>query len=146
MKRLVIALAAILLIVVVLLVGLAASAESAWFARFLARQASGVLEREVRVEGALDIDWSLRPVIRLPPLAVANPEWAGSEPMLRLQAAETRVDLRQLLRGRLALEYVQLEQPRIHLLREAERSSWDGLTGEDESEDGGGFPELVVDA
>lgn len=130
-----------LAVIVVLLGSLAAIAETRWFAGLLARQASSALDREVAVDGALDIDWSLHPRIRLPSLTVANPGWTDVQPMARLDGAEMTLDLAALPRGRIALNNLLLARPRLNLLRAADgRSSWDGLTGDD-----GGGPAIALD-
>lgn len=133
----------ILPVIIVVLAGtLAAVAETAWFAGLLARRAGGALDREISVDGALDIDWSLRPRLRLPPLTIANPDWTDIQPMARLDGAEVTLDLTALARGRIALGDLLLIGPRLNLLRAADgRSSWDSLTGDGS----GGGPAVSLD-
>lgn len=131
MRRIVIALAVVVIAVFVLIGGIVAAAESEWFARFAARQASAALSREVTVAGAFDIDWSLHPRIHVPALTVANPDWVEGAPLARLRGAAVTVDLTQLPLGRLALSNLLLDQPRAALFRtEDGRSSWHGVAGD----------------
>ena len=56
-----------------------------------------------------------QPRVRAQAVAFANPAWAAAPHMLTADAVEARIDLRQLLRGRLAVPELRLERPRVFL-------------------------------
>jgi len=144
MKRLAIGLIVVLITISILVSGLLIMAQTNWFAQALARQASQALQRELRLAGALQIDWSLHPRIHVPELTLANAAWAGERPLLQLQSAELTLDLPALLRGQLAIRDLFLKQPQLVLVRSPDgRRNWDGLSGR--QGEGGRF-QLTLDA
>ena len=79
----------------------------------LALQKTG---RELRIGGELEVDFGwLYPRLRAQTLSFANPPWAAAPHMVLSDAAEISIDLRQLLRGRLAFPEVRLLRPRVFL-------------------------------
>lgn len=72
--------------------------------------------RELRIAGDLDVSFAW-PVSRVRAQAVtfANPAWATATQMVDTEVAEIDVDLRQLLRGRLAFPEVRFTRPRVFL-------------------------------
>lgn len=138
MNRLVKGLVIILLIIGVLLVGLVFAAESPWFSQFVARQASARLDREVTIDGAFDIDWSLHPRIRIPALTIANAPWANQQPLAQIASTELTLNLRPLLGGHLAIDNLLLQAPRFNLQRLGDgRSNWQELIGRPGAKGGG---------
>ena len=75
----------------------------------LALQKTG---RVLRIEGPLSVAlaWPL-PRVRAEGLRFANPAWATAPQMLEAEAVEATVDLRELLRGRLAFPTLVLVRP-----------------------------------
>lgn len=122
--------------IILILLGLATPAvlESERAKRWAADYVSARLGREVTVDGPLQIDWSLRPVVHLSQVRVANPAWAGPQPMLQIRQVTARLDLGELHRLRLPVPRLALTGPELLLVRDSQgRANWDGLLG-----DGGG--------
>lgn len=106
-----------------------------WLAGQVSQHLNG---REVTI-GGLGIGWGWPPTLRFADVAIANPDWAEADHLLDLSALEVVVDPGALLHGRLALERVHLERPRLHLARrETGESTWAGLFGGDDTSGGGG--------
>ena len=106
-----IALGALLLLVA----GAVLVLESAWFRGWLEDQASRQLGREVTIQQHT-IDWGAPLTLRLDDVRVANPDWA-EDPMAQLHELSVRLNPRELLRGRIALERIDVVQPVLTLLR-----------------------------
>jgi uncharacterized protein involved in outer membrane biogenesis len=86
--------------------------------------------------GSLDIDWGFPLGIHVGGVEIANPEWAKHPYMLTLEAMQAKLDVGALLTGDLSLQLLALEQPEVHLTRQADgRSNWAALTSEDSSRD-----------
>src|SRR5512133_2107669 len=73
--------------------------------------ASTVTGREVRIAGALGIDYSLRPRMRASKVTVANPDWSEHPDMLRADAVTVQIDLPALVHGAFVLPELRLESP-----------------------------------
>lgn len=86
--------------------------------------------------GSLDIDWGFPLGIHVGGVEIANPEWAEHPYMLKLEAMQVKLDVGALLIGDLSLQLLALEQPEVHLTRQADgRANWTALTSEDSSSD-----------
>jgi len=146
MRRFGAGLAIVLALIGLLVAALLASLETDWFARRLSQGLSEQFQREVVIGAPLDIDWSLRPVVRAQDVRVGAPDWAGPAPTAAVAAMAARFDPRGLFRGELTIEQLVLERPELALIRAADgRASWDGLTGGGEG--GSALPfELVLAA
>jgi len=106
-----------------------------WLAGQVSQHLNG---REVTI-GGLGIGWGWPPTLRFADVAIANPDWAEADHLLDLSALEIAIDPGALLHGRLALERVHLERPRLHLARrQTGESTWAGLFGGDDTSGGGG--------
>lgn len=89
--------------------------ESAWFRGWLEEQASRQLGREVTIQEHT-IDWGAPLTLRLGEVQVANTEWAD-DPMAHLDELSVRLNVGELLRGRVALERIDVVQPELTILR-----------------------------
>jgi uncharacterized protein involved in outer membrane biogenesis len=83
---------------------------------FFARQlvefaASTVTGREVKIEGAFDIDWSLAPTMHAAKVTMSNPDWSERPNMLGAESLTVQVDLQALLHGHLVLPQLRLMSP-----------------------------------
>lgn len=59
-------------------------------------------------------------------LRVANADWAGDVPMVAAQSAALGVDTRALLQGRIAIESITADAPKLSLTRQADgRANWE---------------------
>ncbi|WP_425259302.1 AsmA family protein [Rubrivivax sp. RP6-9] len=72
--------------------------------------------RLLQIDGDLRLAaaWPL-PRVRAERVRLANPAWASAPQLLQADALEASIDLRELLRGRLALPEVTLLRPRLFL-------------------------------
>ena len=92
----------------------------------VARFASSRIHRTVSIDGHLRVHlltWS--PSVTVWGLRVAQPGWAQPGDMIVVRQATASIRLPQLLRGRVLLPVVDLQQPRIVLIRDLEgRANW----------------------
>lgn len=87
---------------------------------------SGVLGRQVAIEGDLDVDWGWTPRITATGVRIANAEWAGPDDMLRVKRLSFRIALRDLLHGRIVLPDVTIAGGRLNLARNKDgAANWD---------------------
>lgn len=93
----------------------------------VSRMASRHLHRDVRIDGPLRVHlFSSEPSVSIDNLSVANPDWAGGGSMVELRHLQFAVQLSQLLLGHLVLRTLELDQPKVSLLRDAkQRANWD---------------------
>ena len=129
------------LIWVLILVGAAVLAAVLWL-YFLdwntmrgpvARYASYRLGREVRIEGPLDVHlFSFTPRASVSGLTVANPSWAGKPLAAEVTRLSVSIRLMPLLIGKVVLPNLELEGPKIEIVRERDgRTNWDFGKGGD---------------
>jgi uncharacterized protein involved in outer membrane biogenesis len=97
-----------------------------WLRGPVARIASGALHREVRIAGDLDVHpWSLSPRAEVHGVRIANPAWAGAQPMADVDRIAVQVKILPLLRGKVVLPLLQVTHPDVGLVREANgRNNW----------------------
>jgi len=121
---------------VLLVVIAAVLVQTQWAREKIEAQLSQRLDGRAVEIGNLDIDWGFPLGISVSNVEIANPEWAKHPYMLKLDAMQAEIDVGALLTGNLSLQLLELEQPEIHLARQADgRSNWAALTSEDSSSD-----------
>ncbi|SLN73785.1 AsmA family protein [Oceanibacterium hippocampi] len=86
-----------------------------WFRGPLETMASERLGREARIAGAISVDLSLQPRIRIDDIAVADADWGGEKAMLKIDRLELVIVLKDLLTFDLVFPEVRLERPRLAL-------------------------------
>src|SRR4029450_1140468 len=86
-----------------------------WIKGFVEREASQALGSTVVIEGNLDVTLSWSPLVRMDHLRITNAPWSPQPSMLTLQRLVFRLDLRELLRGRVVLPTVELVEPVLRL-------------------------------
>ncbi len=119
-----------------LLVTAAVVVQTQWAREKIEAQLSQRLDGRAVEIGSLDIDWGFPLGISVGDVQIANPEWAEQPNMLKLEALQAEIDVGALLTGSLSLQSLELEQPEIHLARQADgRSNWAALTSQDSSSD-----------
>ena len=93
----------------------------------VARYASQRLGREVRIDGKLDVHlFSLTPRISVSGLKVVNPAWVGQPLAADIDHAAFSFRLIPLLFGHLILPSVEVDNPQIQVVRDAQgRTNWD---------------------
>lgn len=97
----------------------------------LSRYLSSRLEREVRIDGDLDVTlFSWTPSATLNGLVVQQPDWVSeqdnsTESFAQIERLAVSIELGQLLRGRVVLPELALTRPAFRLLRDASgRANW----------------------
>src|SRR5919109_1761617 len=86
-----------------------------WIKGYVEREASKTLGRTVVIEGDLDVKLSWSPLVRIDHIRIANAPWSPEPSMLTVQRLVFRLDLRELLRGRVVLPTVELVEPVLRL-------------------------------
>jgi AsmA family protein len=97
----------------------------------LSRYLSARFDREVRIDGDLDVTlFSWTPRATLNGLVVQQPDWvteqnSGAESFAEIERLAVSIELGQLLRGRVVLPELVLTNPAFRLLRDASgRENW----------------------
>ncbi|WP_031310855.1 AsmA family protein [Stutzerimonas stutzeri] len=126
----------VLAALVLLAVTAAMLVQTQWAREKIEAQLSQRLDgREVKI-GELDVDWGIPLGVSVSNVEIANPEWAEHPSMLKLDAMQAEIDVGALLTGNLSLQSLTLEQPEVHLARQANgRSNWAALANEDSPSD-----------
>jgi AsmA family protein len=86
-----------------------------WIKGFVEQEASKALGRTVVIEGDLDVQLSWSPLVRMDHIRIANAPWSPEPSIITLQRLVFRLDLRELLRGRVVLPTVELVEPVLRL-------------------------------
>ena len=88
--------------------------------------ASTALGWEVRIDGGVKVDWSMRPTLALPGVSIANPAWAEGKFLAHAGQAVVQFDLPALLHGNLKLNRLALSDADVDLEAGADgRGNWD---------------------
>lgn len=86
----------------------------------VSERVSAALDRRFEIRGDLDLSpqlLALEPRLRVEGLRLANPDWAGAEPMVAVERLEVSLSLLDLLRGDIVLPVLHVQAPRIELRR-----------------------------
>ncbi|MCQ2030756.1 AsmA family protein [Stutzerimonas zhaodongensis] len=128
---------AILLAAMVLLVVIAAVlVQTQWAREKIEDELSQRLDGRAVEIGSLEFDWGFPLGVSVGDVEVANPAWAEHPYMLKLDAMQAKLEVGALLTGDLRLQSLELDQPEIHLDRQADgRSNWAALTPDESSSD-----------
>jgi AsmA family protein len=86
----------------------------------IARAASDALGRPVALEGPLELVPSLRPILKVGGIRIANPPGFATPELAYLGEARLRVDLRALLRKRVHIMQLSAENVRAYIERSAD--------------------------
>ncbi|MGY6549658.1 MAG: AsmA family protein [Roseinatronobacter sp.] len=123
--RLLKALIAALIGILVLLVAALFLLPSDRIAQLAAVQFQAATGRSLTIGGA--VSPSFYPVIGVTArdIRIGNPDWAGLDPMLEAAEMDIGLSLAALLRGDFDIQRIVLQEPRLHLRRDASgRSNW----------------------
>lgn len=92
----------------------------------IARRASAALDREVRLGGAIEVAWSLRPTIEFADVAVANLPGGSRPAMLTVGRLGLRLAVLPLLKGQVTIESIEATGLDLLLERDAAgRANWE---------------------
>ncbi|HEY0503094.1 MAG TPA: AsmA family protein [Lysobacter sp.] len=86
-----------------------------WFKGPLERQVEARTGRSFRIGGDLDVDLGWTPVVKAERVVFGNAAWSRDPVMASAERAELGIALWPLLRGRVLLPLVRLDQPRLQL-------------------------------
>lgn len=90
-----------------------------------------VLERDVHVDGTLEVDLGAKPLFQLTGVRIASPPWAETPNQLQIARAQIQIALGPLLRRVLVFPLINLEGVTIALETAADgRHSWQSETGQ----------------
>jgi uncharacterized protein involved in outer membrane biogenesis len=115
----------------------------------LAREASRLSGRVLTIEGGMDLALLPRPHLRAEKVTLSGLEGGRAPDLLQVEAMELRLRVAALLRGRIEVESLRLEEPRIVLeVLDDGRRNWDlgasARAGADEGSAAGmGFIERI---
>lgn len=122
LKTILLALGGVVLLIVI---GLVAFVMLFDFAGYIQRKASGESGREVVLEGKTHIDWSLKPRLTVEGLRIGNMAGAKEPLMASADKLVVSLDTRALLRGRIVLPEVILDNPDILLEKDKDgNANW----------------------
>jgi len=112
----------------------------------IARVLGRALERPVRLDGELRLTVAVQPTLTVTDLSIGNTAWGEAPRLLSVKRLELQSELLPLLRGRLALTRLLLQDVELALETDAQgRRNW--AFGDGASEPGGiGLPGLSRDA
>ena len=122
-RRLLIALAALVLTPVILAGVLALVVRTEWAERSLEKMVSGRLDREVQIEG-IALRWGWPPGIVFARLRIANPQWAQTPNLIDAEGLYARVRVAPLLRGLIVVPYLGAARAQAGLEMDGERATW----------------------
>ncbi len=112
-----------------------------WVRDIAAQQISEITGRQLTINGELNVNWSLIPHISVKQIQFENAAWSKHPNMLELAALDLRVDLIELLKGRVVLPEVTFTKPRILLEKSSEGvPNWEIQKDEADPEDRTDFP------
>lgn len=101
---------------------------------WIAKKSTAALDREVTIEGPLEIAWDWTPVITMEGPIIANTDWAEAPHLAKLEKLEVSIDLLELLQGRTMLPLVRLTGPDLFLEQTADgEANW--TFGAEDAED-----------
>src|SRR5688500_1032064 len=122
-KRLLIAVAIVLLLPVVLVIGAVLVAQSEWAERWIETRVGARIERAVDIED-LDFDVAWPPVVNLASLRIGNPSWATTPYLVDARNLTASVEVLPLFRKRLVIPFLSAESATAGLERDGERATW----------------------
>src|SRR3954451_8164260 len=99
-----------------------------WFRGIANEQGSKAAGRQFAIDGDLKVKWESwsTPHVHAERIRLANADWSKEPNMVEIEVLDFRLDLRQLLRGRIALPELTLTRPKIVLEKADEkRKNWD---------------------
>jgi AsmA family protein len=122
-RRLLILLAAVLLVPIVLVGALFAVVQSEWAERRVERMVSARLDREVQIEG-ISLRWGWPPSLVFSRLRIGNPPWAQTPNLVDAEGLYARVLFLPLLKGRFVIPYLGANRANAGLEMDGERATW----------------------
>jgi uncharacterized protein involved in outer membrane biogenesis len=102
--------------------------------RPIERMASADLHRQVHIDHLSVQLWRRNPSARIDGLSIANPSWAPGN-MAQIGSIDLAIEPWRLFTGHLVLARLQIDQPQVTLLRDADnRANWDFSSDQEEKQ------------
>jgi len=118
-----------------------------WIKGYVEQQVAQATGRDFTIAGDLDIDLSLNPLIRAEDIRLDNAPWGQFPNMAEIGALRLRIDLIELIKGRVVIPELGIREPVAHLAVSAGgKPNW--RLGSETSKTGGSLPvvhRLVID-
>lgn len=109
----------------------------------ISRIASERLEREVEIQGDLDVDvlrWT--PEVHVEGLRIGGPDWADDRDLADIERLDFRIRALPLLSGRIEMPAIEAIRPVVVLVEDAEgNQSWD-FSGRGDTDEGMNLPAM----
>ncbi len=122
-RRLLIVLAAVVLLPFLALGALVLVAQSEWGERWIEQRVANQLHREVDIEGiSVRLGWP--PRVILAKLRIGNPDWAQTKDLIDAQGLYARVAVPPLFAGRIVLPYLGAARATAGLEMDGKRATW----------------------
>lgn len=97
-----------------------------WFRGRINEAGTSAAGRDFAVDGDIEVDLAWKPLIRLHQVRLANAKWAEPENMVDIDLVQFRIDLGELLIGRIVLPELLFRAPRIDLQKSPEgEANWE---------------------
>ncbi len=122
------------LIPILLIILLIAVMNLNWTREIITEKISDHVHRKLTINGDVSIQWSLKPNIKIEYIQLENAAWSNEPSMLELAVLDVRVDLIELLKGKIILPEIVLTQPHIVLEKSSVgEANWELQTESDSS-------------
>src|SRR3569623_719472 len=113
-----------------------------WLKGPIEHRVSSATGRSFGINGDLDVELSLHPLVRVQGIVLGNAEWGSAPEMLTMDELAFRIDLLKLLRGQVVLPEVHLQRPRLLLEENAEaKANWQ-FNAQQQQEKSGAAPQI----
>lgn len=87
------------------------------FKGIITTRASEATGRELAIAGDISVDWGWHPRVTLEGVTLENADWSSDPYMVEIRRLSVRIEILELLRGRIVLPEVELDRPRLILER-----------------------------
>ena len=87
------------------------------FKGIITTRASEATGRELAIAGDISVDWGWHPRVTLEGVTLENADWSSEPYMVEIRRLSVRIEILELLRGRIVLPEVELDRPRLILER-----------------------------
>ncbi len=130
-----------LLSIAALVIGISLSAwlihDGEWIRKKTGEYVSGITGRQFSIDGSLDIDFSLHPVISANDLHLENTSWASNPELAYVHKLRISIDLFSLFSDQVALHYIELEGLRLALEENDQGEvNWDLFSSSEQEQEG----------
>lgn len=122
-RRILLILGIVLLLPVLAVTALVLVAQSEWGERWLEARVSGMIDREVRIDG-ISLGWGWPPRIIFGHLRIGNPPWATTPALVDAEGLYARVAVPPLFKGQVVVPYLGARRATAGLELDGKRATW----------------------